>query len=69
MEAHAKAILQPEAKFYLKLSSCMYFVKCIFLFNLNATWKKYILLFLEETVRFCAISNLLAFILQTVFRC
>lgn len=35
MEARAKAILQPEAKFLLKLSSHMYFVKCNFLFNLK----------------------------------
>lgn len=32
--APAKAILQPEAKFCLKLSHCMYFVKWVFLFNL-----------------------------------
>lgn len=32
--APAEAILQPEAKFCLKLSSCIYFVKLPFLFNL-----------------------------------
>lgn len=32
--APAEAILQPEAKFYLKLSSCVCFLKLVFLFNL-----------------------------------